>query len=428
MAELLLVVLFALIGSVLGCITGMIPGFHVNNIALIFLSTSGSISLFLSSLGFINEDMVPLLVCIIIVAAAIAHTFVNIVPSTFLGAPEEDTALVLLPAHSMLLEGRGYEAITLSAAGSFGAVVLSFLLLIPFRFLIGPPVNFYWVLDDIMPFVLLAVSLVMLGTEKSKKHILSALLIFLLSGIFGMQVMDMGVSSPIGAKASLLFPALAGLFGIPTLLHSFGTGSLPEQKMDEGKFNFMENGKDVGTGVIAGSVVSVLPGVTSAVATILAMVARGKSERENIIVTLSAVNTAASFFVLSVLFIIGKARSGSEVIVSEIMNVERWSNAIPPYSLCYLFIAVIVSSFLSYYATRFFGKVVAKHISSIPYGRAAKASVIFISAMVFIFTGFVGIAVLITGTFIGMLCLELGVRRSMAMGVLLLPIMLSYFM
>ena len=428
MAELLLVVLFALIGSVLGCITGMIPGFHVNNIALIFLSTSGSISLFLSSLGFINEDMVPLLVCIIIVAAAIAHTFVNIVPSTFLGAPEEDTALVLLPAHSMLLEGRGYEAITLSAAGSFGAVVLSFLLLIPFRFLIGPPVNFYWVLDDIMPFVLLAVSLVMLGTEKSKKHILSALLIFLLSGIFGIQVMDMGVSSPIGAKASLLFPALAGLFGIPTLLHSFGTGSLPEQKMDEGKFNFMENGKDVGTGVIAGSVVSVLPGVTSAVATILAMVARGKSERENIIVTLSAVNTAASFFVLSVLFIIGKARSGSEVIVSEIMNVERWSNAIPPYSLCYLFIAVIVSSFLSYYATRFFGKVVAKHISSIPYGRAAKASVIFISAMVFIFTGFVGIAVLITGTFIGMLCLELGVRRSMAMGVLLLPIMLSYFM
>ena len=426
--EFLLVVLFAFAGTTLGCVTGMIPGFHVNNIALIMLSISGSISIFLSSTGLIDELLVPVLVSIIIVATAIAHTFVNIIPSTFLGAPEEDTALVLLPAHSMLMEGRGYGAITLSATGSLYAVEISFLLLIPFRLLMGPPANLYWVLDRIMPFILLAVSAVLVGTEKSAKHVMYALLIFGLSGVFGMQVMDMGPSSPVGANSSLLFPALAGLFGIPTLIHSFGTASLPEQRMDEERIDFMDGMKDAGTGVVAGSVVSILPGVTSAVATIMAMVARGKKDRENVIVTLSSVNTAASFFVLSMLFIAGKARSGSAIAINEIMNVERWNAMLPPYSLCHMLIAVVISALVSYHATRFMGRVVARHISSTPYDTVAKVSVVFISFMVFVFTGFVGIAVLVTGTFIGMLCLELKVRRSLCMGILLLPIMLTYFL
>jgi len=424
--ELLVVILFASAGTMLGCITGMIPGFHVNNIALIMLSVSGSISVFLSSIGFIDELLVPVLVSIIIVATAIAHTFVNIIPSTFLGAPEEDTALVLLPAHSMLMEGRGYGAISLSAAGSLYAVVLSLLLLIPFRLLMGPPANLYWVLDRIMPFILLAVSAVLIGTERSAKHVMYALLVFILSGIFGMQVMGMGSSSPVGANSSLLFPALAGLFGIPTLLHSFGTASLPEQHIEEERIDFEEGMKDVSTGVVAGSVVSILPGVTSAVATIMAMVARGKQDNKNVIVTLSSVNTAASFFVISVLFIVGKARSGSAIVINEIMDVEKWNAPFPPYSLCHILIAVVVSSLISYHATRFMGRVVARHISSIPYDTVAKASVAFISAMVFVFTGFVGITVLVAGTFIGMLCLELKVRRSLCMGVLLFPIMLDY--
>ena len=139
-------------------------------------------------------------------------------------------------------------------------------------------------------------------------------------------------------------------------------------------------------------------------------------------------NTATSFFVLSVLFTIGKTRSGSTIVVNEIMSVDRWNAVIPPYSLCYLFMAVIIAAFFSYYATKLLGKKVAEHISSIPYGILVKLSVIFISAMIFLFTGFIGIVTLITGTFIGMLCLELGVRRSLCMGVLILPIMLTYLL
>jgi len=428
MMDIALIISFALIGTALGCITGLVPGFHANNIAIILLSLYGSISAFLLSISFIKGEMISILMGIIIISTSIAHTFVNIIPSTFIGAPEEDTALLLLPAHSLLLEGRGYEAISLSAAGSYGAVMMAFILLIPFRFLIGPPGDFYWLVDRIVPWILLAVSAVLILTERSKMHVLYAVAVFLLSGIFGMEIMGMDSSSPFGMNISLLFPALAGLFGMPTLLHSLNVPSLPEQGLGEKEVDFVEGWKDVATGTIAGALVSLLPGVTSAVATIMAMVARRKKDRENVIVTLSAVNTATSFFVLAVLFMVEKARSGSAIVLDEIMDVERWSNAVPPYSLCYLLMAVVITSLVSYYATKFFGKIIAVHISHIPYGMIARASVTFIFVMVTLFTGVTGVIVLATGTLIGLLCLELGIRRSLCMGVLILPIMVTYFL
>lgn len=422
MIDIAFVISFAFIGTILGCITGLVPGFHVNNLALLLLSASPSILAFLSPCG----ELASLLVGAMVVSASIAHTFVNIIPSTFIGAPEEDTALVLLPAHSMLLEGRGYGAISLSAVGSFGAAVMAFLFVVPFRFTLCSPLNLYWVIRRIIPWILLAITLILVLTEKSGKHIVYAALIFSLSGIFGMEILHMNSHSIVGMEVSLLFPALAGLFGVPTLLHSFSSPSLPEQIIEEE--TAPGSWKDIAAGTVSGAFVSILPGVTSAVATIMAMVARRKSDRKNVIVTLSSVNTATSFFVLVVLFMVERARSGSAIVLGELMDVERWSGTLPPQSLCYLMISVIVSAIVSYHATKFLGRIIATHISRISYGTIAKSSVALISAMVLAFTGLTGIVVLITGTLIGMLCLELRVRRSLGMGVLILPIMLTYFL
>ncbi|RJS70734.1 hypothetical protein CW714_06865, partial [Methanophagales archaeon] len=53
------------------------------------------------------------------------YKYIKTIPAAFVGAPEADTALSLLPAHRLLLEGRAYEATVLSAIGSFGAVIFS---------------------------------------------------------------------------------------------------------------------------------------------------------------------------------------------------------------------------------------------------------------------------------------------------------------
>ncbi|MEA1957159.1 MAG: tripartite tricarboxylate transporter permease, partial [Euryarchaeota archaeon] len=136
-SPLLLLVAFSMLGVLLGTITGLVPGFHPNNVAFILLAISPAILAklhFLNALVVHSETTILVLVASIILAASVAHTFLNFIPAAFIGAPEGDTALCVLPAHQLLLEGRAYEATVLSATGSFGAVVFSFLLLVPFYF------------------------------------------------------------------------------------------------------------------------------------------------------------------------------------------------------------------------------------------------------------------------------------------------------
>ena len=171
MLTLLLVILFCVLGVITGIATGLLPGLHVNNIALILLSLSGGIVAAFSFLfeHGVSEEFILVLIAIFIISTAISHTFHDVIPSTFfLGAPDEDMALSVLPAHALLLEGKGYEAVALSAMGSYGAILFCFLLLFPIRFFIGNPLFFSETLREIMLFVLLAISILMLATEKAK--------------------------------------------------------------------------------------------------------------------------------------------------------------------------------------------------------------------------------------------------------------------
>jgi len=424
MTGLLPVLACAAFGTIIGWMTGLVPGLHVNTVALLLLSMAGVASSFLAGITGIQAGMVPLLLAVVIAATAISHTFVNIIPSTFLGAPEQDTALVMLPAHELLRQGHGYRAVALSAAGSAGAIIGGLACIVPFRLLLGSPVALYELLVDVMPWVLLAVSVVLIGTEKDIWHVAAALVLYLIAGVFGLAVFELQPAPLLNLPGSLLFPALSGLFAIPTLLHAMHATAVPEQEVEPGGIS--PGIPDVGTGTAAGAAVSVLPGVTAAVATVLALVARGRRRAENIIVTLSAVNTSNAFFVLAALFVIGRARSGSATVIQELLSIERWHASLPPPALPLLLISVVVAALASYFFTRAAGRVMARHISSVPYRWVALATIAGIAVMAALFTGPVGLLCLLAGTLVGLLCLEWRVRRSVLMGVLLLPILFYY--
>ncbi len=123
--SLTLLILSIFLGFILGIISGLAPGIHVNNFALLLVALSP----FFQSIGF-----APFYIAVVILSNSIAHTFLDIIPSIFLGAPEPDTALAVLPGHVLLMEGRGAEAVRLSALGSAGAVVLSLIMALPMAF------------------------------------------------------------------------------------------------------------------------------------------------------------------------------------------------------------------------------------------------------------------------------------------------------
>ena len=446
MIDLFLVIVFCLFGVLTGILTGLLPGLHVNNIALILLSLSG---LFVSSFSFIldfgfSNEFIFLLIGVFIISCSLSHTFHDCIPSTFLGAPDPDTALSVLPAHDLLLEGKGFEAVSLSALGSFGAVLFCFLLLIPVRFIIGSPLFFYEVLRETMFFVLVAISILMICTEKSRIDLferggvfpsilgmLFAVFVFILSGFFGIVIFGLSVDSPIGLNSPVLFPALAGLFGMPTLVTSLLTKPIiPEQEIEETVFDKkMKKSSFVSvvTGSMGGIFVSIIPGITSATGTVIAMNVRGESSKRQTIVTLSAVNTACAFFVVVMMYVIMRARSGAALAVMDLIAIEEWSGFLIPEYLCFLLICVLLSGVFSYFFTVFVGKIFAKRFANIPYMLLVELTISMVVILVFLFTGFMGLVILLVALFIGLLPVEFGVRRSHCMGILLIPVILYYF-
>ena len=102
------------IGILFGTLTGLTPGIHINLIGAILISLS----------TFFLEIASPIIIVIFVVSMSITQSFIDFIPSIFLGAPEEGTSLSILPGHELLKEGRGYEAIALTAYGSLAAIAI----------------------------------------------------------------------------------------------------------------------------------------------------------------------------------------------------------------------------------------------------------------------------------------------------------------
>ena len=113
---------------------------------LIFCPVDIQVCLALNTVaGFLAGASGPLLVLFgpdglaaAIVATMVTHTFLDAVPSTFLGVPDPDTVLSVLPAHRLCLAGHGEEAVRVSALGSVAGFVLCLPLFVMFMYLLPP--------------------------------------------------------------------------------------------------------------------------------------------------------------------------------------------------------------------------------------------------------------------------------------------------
>lgn len=104
---------FALAGVCFGTLSGLVPGLHANNVALVLAAVAPAL------------PGPPLAVGCAMLAAGTVHTFLDVVPSLVLGVPDAAMAASALPGHRLVLDGRGREALRLSALGSGLAVVLA---------------------------------------------------------------------------------------------------------------------------------------------------------------------------------------------------------------------------------------------------------------------------------------------------------------
>jgi putative membrane protein len=389
------VVFFILLGIAIGFLTGLVPGIHPNTVFAFILS----LSVFLVPLS-------PQALLAFIVSLAISNTFFDFIPSILFGAPEEDSALSILPGHRMLLEGRGYEAIFLTAMGGLGVILLTLLSLPALLFLL--PV-LYSLIKPVIHLLLLAVVLWMVYKEKRR---FIAFSVFLLSGIFGFITLN---SFPSDAA---MFPAFTGLFGLSTLITSLMAKTrIPPQKISkEVRGDWLKGSV---TGWLAGLLSGLLPGLGSSQSGILAAQLL-KARIKEFLIALGGINTANMFFTFIVFYVIGKTRSGAVWAISQVMEQLTLD------SVCLLVTVGVMTALISSLLTIKAGRLLIGQMKGINYTKITGFTLAALLLLVGLLSGFTGLLVAATGMFLGLLAISTGVKRTHLMGFLVLPTILYF--
>ncbi len=408
-------ILACIIGVICGTITGLIPGIHVNTVGTFIFASSSFLLAFYS----------PEVLCVFLISMAISHALLEFIPSMFLGVPEEGTVLSILPGHQLLIEGRGKEAVRLAAAGGFGAILITVLLLpifIMFLPVIYEPIKPYiWIL------LVIIVIFMFIRLNNSLKSFLWSAVLFLFSGIMGYIMLNLPVSSNVS-----LLCVFTGLFGVSTLIYSLQQRSfVPTQN----RFHHFRINSDIIRGIIAGgiagTILGFLPGFGPAQGSLIAQELTGggnfESNNESFITAISGVNTADTLFSLVMIFLIGNPRSGIAVYVNNILQNFDFSHLI-----FFVFTALTAVS-ISLVLCLKLGDIVSESIERINYRKLSWAVITFMSLLVIGFSIwyranlFFMLLMYVTAISLGLLPHYLGVNKSNLMGVLIVPAVVVYF-
>ena len=407
----------SLLGAAIGTFTGLVPGIHVNTLAAMMLAGYPLLSDSLSV--FIPSELMPICISSCIMSASIVHSFVDYVPSVFIGAPDPDDVISALPGHRLLLDGRGMAAVRSAAIGSCVGACASIALAIPLQLILMSGVSDY--LDSITAIVLIAVIATMIMHEKDKKNALWCFLIILISGLLGLICMDLEIPCEgMIVGSTMLFPMLTGLFGMPTMLQALRNPVI-EKQIDDCEYPVgpVPGIKGVITGVLTGW----FPGITSTTGAILSDSITPEKKPEGFIAMTASVGTSAAIIMLVTMSITGHGRSGTMIIIGDILG-DSIIGAMNTFFLLLLLTAAF-AAFLGYCSTILCGKMMSKVINHIDTLILNRFCIILIVSLVLLMTGPFGLLILAVSTALGFLPIRLGVSRVYLTGCLLIPALLS---
>lgn len=453
---------WGLAGCVVGLLASALPGLHLNTVAALLLAAP----------LVAGETGAAFLVC-----AFAASPFGAALPAVFLGGSSEEGALASLPARLLAREGRGREAVALLAWGAFAGILLALAL----AALAWPAWS--WLaprLGVALPWLLVLVVVLLVASERARpptrrvrvavpwslegevlrgryragrvgavpvedphgllegaegtevevrvcrewrRGPLSpwvgralALLMLAVAGALGLVALPLGIRSPLGLPGSVLLPLLAGLFALPDLLASLRA---PARRHAAGLRarappRFLRAALPAAT---ASALLGIAPGVSASHA---ALLTPRHAEPERRLVAMGALSGGAVVFTLLAWHALGKARAGALVVAQAFAPPTPWRTWTPPTDLLQEAALVVASAALACLLAR----GLAGPASRAPPRPLALVGLGLLLAAVVAFTGWLGLVILGVAGLVGALPGRLGVRRSHAMGVILVPALL----
>lgn len=381
---------FIFLGILFGTFTGLTPGIHINLISTLLISLSTKFYLnSIYSITFISS-------------MAITHTFVDFIPSVFLGYPDTDTELSILPGHRFLEKGKGFEAVFLSNKGGLLALPLTIFVLIPSIFFLK---NIYQKISSIIPFILIVLLFAMILSEKNKKK---SILIIILTGLLGIGTTFFSINQS-------LLPLLTGLFGIPNILISIKNKTkIPPQILTKPKITLK---RPLIGAAISAPICSFLPGMGSGQAAILANTFI-KNSKKGFLVLMGTINTLVMSFSFITLFFVKKTRTGAAIAIN------NFSPFLTKNEFVLIIIIILFAGIIAYKITNKLAEKIATNIQKVNYRKTSIIVLLILFIITLIISGPKGIIILFISSLLGIYTIKLKVRRTNMMAALIIPTIL----
>ncbi len=391
---------FVLGGIALGTVSGLVPGLHANNFALLLAAFAPAVP---GPARYVGMAML---------AAGVVHTFLDVVPALALGVPDPAMAATALPGHRLVLQGQGREALRLSALGSGLAVAFAVPLAIPVT---AGMEQAYPTIREHLSVLLAVVAALLVLTERTWRARAGGTIALAASGVLGMATLDLPAKGFLPA-GDMLAPLFAGLFGAPVLVEALGGEGVPPQAGPEVTTTrgFVAAVALVGT--LAGAIVGYLPGISSAIAATAALVVVPSRGPRPFVIATSGVNTANTVFALFALVALGTPRTGVLVAFE-----DTGAPLVLPMLLCSVAIAAAVGFVLVVtVGDRYLAAVGRVNNTWLCVGVLG-----LLCLLVTALAGPLGLAVFGVSAVIGLVPARFGSRRATLMGVLLVPLIVG---
>lgn len=387
-----------MLGILVGVFTGLFPGIHINLVGAFLIALSSSFLVGVS----------PICLVVFIVALAITHTFIDFIPSIFLGCPDTDTELSVLPGHEMLKKGEGYSATMRTAYGGLISIFLLLILAFPLAFIVS---KIYPYIQKAIPFILIGVCIIMVLTEKRKK--IKGLIVLVLTGILGTCVLNLTLKEP-------LLPLLSGLFGSSMLLMSINQNTkIPKQNLVFEKLKPKKFIRPISGALVASPLCGFLPGLGGGQAAVIGNQI-SKTNEEDFLILLGAVNVFVMGLSFVSLYSISRTRTGAAAAIQSLLG--NLNSGV----LILILIVCLLSGIISFLLMKKLSKFFLKSIEKINYKKMSIATIIFLSILILIISGIIGFFVFIISTATGIYCISLNVKKTQMMGCLLIPTIILY--
>lgn len=388
---LYILVIGIVLSALIGIISGLIPGLHINN------------TIYLIS----NINVASEIKAIIFIISSIIFSFLSILPSTILSIPNSENYTAVLPSQKLTLNGKAYYAIHLYLTGVINAIIFGIPILI-ILFLLIDYINS--TIQILTPIILIIGIIILLFNIKNNY----GLIIILFSSAIGYFSLSFAnITNP-------LLVIISGLFGMSNILYLLQNKIIiPKQNLIIDNINLKTKIKIGIISPLLSFLVSLFPGLGNGFASYFGSKVMQLKD-EGYILLNGAINVSVMIISFFMILFLEKSRTASALFLKDFAQNTF------VFSFHWIIVFSIIGITFGYFITIYLSKFFVLRIHKFNYKIINITIIIFLNIIVILFSNYLGFIVFWICSIIGYICIKTNNPRILMMSSIIVPV-LFYF-